>query len=319
MFGAPIAAPAPPGLYSATDLFDGPSGRGTGQNQGTTVSVPMYIPSLFWSSGYQFLGANFAMELAQPFYFTAAYPSSGATLGGNGSGPPFGGTVWFDTIANTRITPVLLEWGLGNGWFVAPGITLIVPDGSRYNGTLNPDYFTAEPRFSVAYLSKDWHVTANFLYDINGRSTGHTGTYQIVANAPPVSLVPPLAAAIAGIGDGYTSGQEAFLDVAATYQRGKFEIGPVASFKWQTTSDSPGGGASCAALALALPASLGCGRATNASVGGLIGYNFGLVDLQLWATDSVYNKDDYEGWGIFSRVIFKIWGPEAPAKPMMTK
>jgi hypothetical protein len=35
--------------------------------------------------------------------------------------------------ANTRITPVLLERSLGNGWFVAPGITFIVHDGSRWH------------------------------------------------------------------------------------------------------------------------------------------------------------------------------------------
>ena len=310
--GAPIAAPAPPGLYAALEMFDGPSGKGFGQDLGTTVSVPLWIPTFFWSSGYHILGANLAMELEVPFYQTAAYPSSGATLGGNGSGPPFGATIWFDTIANTRITPFLLEWSLGNGWFAAPGLTLIVPDGSRYNGTLNPDYFTAEPRFSVAYLSKDWHLTANFLYDINTRSAGHTGTYQIVANLPPF---PPLA----GIGNGYTSGQEAFLDVAATYQWGKFEIGPVAAFKWQTTSDSPGGGFTCAEVAALLGPTLGCGKATNISVGGLIGYNFGLVDVQAYATDSVYTKDDYGGWGIFGRLTFKLWGPEAPTNPMPTK
>ena len=296
--GAPIAAPAPPGLYGALEMFDGPSGKGAGQNKGTTVSVPLWIPTAFWSSGYRILGANLAMELEVPFYFTAAYAT--------GSGPP-APAIWFDTIANTRITPVLLEWSLGNGWFVAPGITLIVPDGSRYNGTLNPDYFTTEPRLSVAYLTKDWHVTANFLYDINSASAGHTGSYQIFAPA------------FAGIGNGYTSGQEAFLDVAATYQWGKWEIGPVAAFKWQTTSDTPGGGFSCAALALALPAGLGCGRAANTSVGGLIGYNFGLVDVQVYATDSVYTKDDYGGWGIFGRLTFKLWGPEAPTNPMPTK
>jgi len=324
--GAPIAAPAPPGLYAALEMFDGPSGRGTGQDLGTTVSVPLWIPTFFWSSGYHILGANLAMELEVPFYQTASYPSSGTTLAGNGSGPPFGDTVWFDTIANTRITPFLLEWSLGNGWFAAPGLTLIVPDGSRYNGTLNPDYFTAEPRLSVAYLSKDWHLTANFLYDINTRSGGHTGTYSLIANTPFPGFggVPglggtPAGPVVASIGNGYTSGQEAFLDVAATYQWGKFEIGPVAAFKWQTTSDSPGGGFTCAEVAALLGPTLGCGKATNISVGGLIGYNFGLVDVQAYATDSVYTKDDYGGWGIFGRLTFKLWGPEAPTNPMPTK
>jgi hypothetical protein len=53
----------------------------------------------------------------------------------------------------------------------------------------------------------------------------------------------------------------------------------------------------------------------------LVGYNFGLVDLQVWAVDSVYTRDDYAGSGIFSRLTFKIWGPDAapPSRPIFTK
>ena len=323
--GAVLAAPAPPGVYGVVETFYGHNGVGTGQNLGTSLAVPLVAPALYWSTGYHILGANLAMALVQPFYDVTAFPTNGATLGGNGSGPPFGGAVLFENIGNTLITPILLQWKLGNGWFASTGLTLIAPDGSRYNGTNNPDYFTYEPRAALAYISKDWHLTANFKYDINGTSAGHTGTYQIAANLPfPAGFGgTPLASTIAGIGNGYRSGQEAFLDLAATYQFGKWEIGPVASLKWQTTADTPGGGFTCAQLATAglAAAGLGCGRATNYSVGGLVGYNFGPVNLQVWATDSVYNRDDYAGWAVYSRLVFKIWGDDAapPSGPMYKK
>jgi len=321
LIGAPVAVSAPPGIYSINELYWAPDGVGTGQNLGNTVAVPLWVPGILWSTGFKILGADLSLAVSQPFYWTASWPTNGATLGGNGTGFPEGGTVWWETIANTRITPFLLKWQAGGGWFVSTGLTLIPPDGSRYNGTLNPDYFTWEPTFAVAYMSQDWHLTANFRYDINSSSAGHTGTYQIAANLPfPLGFGgTPLAATIAGIGNGYTSGQELFLDVAALHEFGKFELGPVANFKWQTTADTPGGGFTCAQLAAALPASLGCGRATNVSVGALAGYNFGPVDLQVWATDSVDNKDDFEGWAIFSRLSFKLWGSESAPAPMVTK
>jgi hypothetical protein len=319
--GVAIAVPPPPGFYAVIDGFAAPLGRGTGQNLGTTVAVPLIGPTLFWSTGLNILGANLSMEVVQPFYWTAVFPTTGATLGGNVSGPPYGGALWSETTGNTLITPVLLQWKLDNGWFAAAGVTFIPPDGSRYNGTLNPDYFSYEPRWSLTYKSEDWHLTANFKYDVNSPSAGHTGSYQIVANAPPVSLVPPLVATIASVGRGYRSGQEAFLDLAATKVIGKWEIGPVASFEWQTTSDRPGGGFTCAQVAAALGPTLGCGRATNVSVGGLLGYDLGVADFQAWVTDSVYTRDDFQGWGIYSRVSFPLWGlqPTAPAKPMLAK
>lgn len=199
----------------------------------------------------------------------------------------------------------MLQWQLTGGWFASAGLTLIPPDGSKYNGTVNPDYFTLEPAFSVAYLSPDWHLTANFRYDINSASKGHTGTYQIVANAAPAVFNSVPAGTVASIGNGYTSVNELFLDVAALRQIGKFEIGPGANFEWQTTADTPGGASPAPRRrhpwaqhwVVVAP-----------SIGALAGYNFGLADLQVWATDSVYNKDDFGGWTIFSRLTFRLWG-----------
>jgi hypothetical protein len=325
--GAVIAAPAPPGVYIVNETFVGPHGPGVGQKAGTDVTVPLWGPTLYWSTGWQFLGANIAGAVVQPFYYVAAYPSNGATLGGNGSGPPFGNTVWFENTANTLITPVILQWTLGNGWFADLGVTFIAPDGSHFNGTNNPDYWTVEPRGGVAYIDQNWHFTANFKYDINGKSAGHTGTYQIAANLPfPLGFGgTPLASTIAGIGNGYRSGNELFGDLALTAVFGKLEVGPVASFHVQTTSDTPGGinpatGAAftCAQLAATLPANLGCGKSSNVSVGGLAGYNFGPVNWQVWVTDTVSAQDDFRGWGIYTRLTYKLWGPDAP-KPLVAK
>jgi hypothetical protein len=315
---APLAAPPPPGVYGLLDAFVGQDGRGFGQNAGQTVSAQYWAPTVFWSTGFNVLGANISLAATQPFYDLTEYPTSGATLGGNTNGPPFGGSIFFETISNSHFTGVA-QWKLGGGWFAALGLTLDPPDGSRYKGTLNPDYFTTEPRVSIAYLSNDWHVTANFAYDFNSSSIGRTGTYQIVANAAPVVFNPALSGLIASIGNGYTSGQVAFLDVAALYAVGKWEFGPVASLEWQTTADTPGGGFSCAQVTALLGTTLSCGRVVNDSVGGELGYNFGLVNLQAFVTHSFFTQDAFGGWGVYGRITVDIWNPSAPGKPMVAK
>jgi hypothetical protein len=54
---------------------------------------------------------------------------------------------------------------------------------------------------------------------------------------------------------------------------------------------------------------------------GLVGYDFGPVDLQLWVTDSFVGNNAPQGpngINVWSRIGFKIWGPEAP-KPLVAK
>jgi len=312
----PLAAAPHPGVYAIMDTFIAPTAVGTGQNLGTTVTAPVWAPALLWSTGYHFVGADLSMAFVQPFFDIAAYPT-------NGAGPPFAGTVWFTNIHNTLFTPILASWKFGSGWFASAGFTFIPPDGSRYNGTNNPDYWTYEPRMALAYIGKDWNLTANFKYDFNRASAGHTGLYQVVASATPI---PAVASTVASIGNGYTTGQQAFLDLAATYKLGNWEVGPVASLKWQTTADTPGGEFTCAQVTALLGPTLSCGNATHHSVGALVGYNFELknklepVKLELWATDSVYTRDAFGGWGVYTRLSFKIWGDEVhPGKSMYTK
>ena len=71
-------------------------------------------------------------------------------------------------------------------------------------------------------------------------------------------------------------------DLHALYKIGKWSVGPVADFEVQTTADT--GSACTAAIGIAL------GRLQQddsaAGIGGLVGYDFGPVDLQVWVTDT---------------------------------
>ena len=109
---------------------------------------------------------------------------------------------------------------------------------------------------------------------------------------------------------GYTSGNELFGDLTALYKIGKWQIGPVAYFEAQTTADRPGNGVTCT------PAL--CGYQSQIALGGLVGYDFGPVAVQMWFDDTVECRNAICGLDVWGRMTFKIWGPETN-KPVTSK
>ncbi|MGP0095102.1 MAG: transporter [Xanthobacteraceae bacterium] len=306
--GVPLGAAPPPGVYGDLLIFQGIDGRGTGQNNGISVFGDAFAPALVWAAPGKFLGASYTAAVIQPFFEVTGWNSFGSASTGTAAPLAFGNASFFENMHNTIIAQAL-HWNLGQGWFAALGVNVQGPDGSLYNGTLNDDYWTVSPTAAIAYLSKDWKIAVNFDYDIHGASQGHTGTYAALAAA---GLFP--SALAQQIGNGWTSGQQAFVDWSVTRKMGKWEFGPVGYFKWQTTADTPGGGFTCAQLTAALGSGLSCGNDTDIAVGGLVGYDFGPVNLQAYVTKSVYTKDDFGTGGLsaWGRISFKIWGAEPP-------
>ncbi len=296
--GLPLGALPPAGLYTGLETAylgfpaTGSGGHSAG-NQCVAVSgggcaalpaIANAVP-LLWVPGWNFLGASYAMSVVQAFY---TYETCGvAGSGGNCSGgSPLTGTGFVYT--NTFWNPITLSWNLGGGWFTSLAFSFVGPDGSKAAGgfTPNPDYWTFEPAFAVSYLNASWNLTANFFYDINTQSGG------VCCAASKV-----------------TSGNALYGDFHALYKIGKWSIGPVGYFEVQTTSDT---GAGCPAL---------CGNYSNVAVGGLVGYDFGPVDIQVWVTDNVAASNVPQASGgvnVWSRIGFRIWGPEAP-KPLVAK
>ncbi len=289
--GDPVGAAPPPGLYFENTTLLAPGIVGNGQKTGIKVDALVDIPLLVWSTGWSFLGASVMAYAAQPVFTLTAWQGAGA--------PQF-----YPAAHNTYINPIALSWNLGAGLFISAGFGAYVPDGSRYDLTPNPDYWTFEPHAAVSYLANGWDLTAHFVYDFNTASAGHASPF---ANTPASAF-----------GIGYRSGDQAFLDLTATKKFGKWEIGPVAYFEWQTTSDKPGSGFSCAQMLAATTVS--CGRATDYAVGGLIGYDWGPVAAKVILTETVYHKDELGGLAVWTKISLPLWGPEAPAKkPLITK
>lgn len=353
--GIPAGALPPPGLYGGLSTFIGPNGDGVGQNgaaagagpygKGLTVFGSAIVPSLLWSTGWNLFGGNIGFVVVQPFYTVAGLSTNCQPIvGGNCIGsPPVGfggfltpsgpsGAAFFENVHNT-IWQVIDSWNWKNGWFTSLGFALQGPDGSTYDGTLNQDYWTFSPTAAISYIDKNWKLSANLEYDIHTDSRGHTGSYAAIAfntsanaNLGAALTAPNGCVGFQCPGIGYHTGDQLFIDWNALYRWGKLEIGPVGYFKFQTTSDSPGSGYTCAQLAASpfYGPSLSCGRAEDIALGGEIGYDFGPAELEVWATDSVYTRDDFKGASIFTRLSFKLDNPApapapAPAAPMVSK
>jgi len=302
--GLPLGAAPPPGVYSGFEQLFGAPGGSNGTNVGINgggasflSAVNIGIVPIVWATGYKVFGASLTLDVVQAFYTVSVSPTTGS--GSLASGPPFTGLAVGPDIANTTFGGSL-SWNLGQGFFAAVGFAFEGPDGSQYAGATNPDYWSIEPTAALSYLGNNWVLSANMAYFISGPSRGVTSAF---GGTP--------------FGNGYTNGDEFYLDMTAAYKFGKWEIGAVAFLVDQTTSDSPGGGFSCAAVQAATGA--GCGFQRIFGVGGLVGYDFGPVDLQVWVTDDVFCQDTAGcGISVWTRLGFRVWAPEAP-KPLVAK
>jgi hypothetical protein len=301
--GIPGGASLPPGLYSGlTSAYgiyqpmtgnQGSGGTATGATtQGTRLGSFIAAVPLVWSTGYSFLGANYSALMIQPFVTAYAGTSANSSVMAGASFIPGSPLVAVQQMyLNTVFQPINLSWNLHNGWFVSAAFSFQGPDGTRFAGSANPDYWTFEPGLGISYLSGPWNLTANLAYSIYTASAGVNGGLGGTA-----------------AGNGYTNGNLFSGDTHALYKIGKWQIGPVADFEVQTTADKvPTNGAGI----------VGANQSTL-YLGGLVGYDFGPVDLQVWAIDPVIANNTAQGVTVFTRLGFKLWGPEA-SKPLVAK
>jgi hypothetical protein len=116
------------------------------------------------------------------------------------------------------------------------------------------------------------------------------------------------------VNNSITSGNAFYADLQWLFKFGKWTIGPVGYTEIQTTADTgncvpvPGGPTQC-------------GRYRTAAAGGLVGYDWGPVNMQVWVTDSFVGQDTPQGPGginVWTRLGFALWNPEQP-HPLVTK
>jgi len=310
--GAPLAAAPPTGLYSGLEnMWAGmtPAALSTGNQGANRVGAWVAAVPLVWSPGWNFLGASYYASVVQAWYqANVSSPQNcagGACATISGVSPAGTITAVSSNIANTYFNPLTLSWNLGSGYFGALAFAFAGPDGSHFAGSPTPDYWTFEIGAYGAYLANNWVIAINAFYDFNTASKGNCCAGA--APAPPSPFI------------GWTPPEQLFVDWTVAYKIGKWEIGPVGYWQVDTTNDSPGSGFTCATL----PAGVACGHLNHVGLGGLIGYDFGPVDVRTWVTWDVScaNTAGCDGaFQFWSSIGFRLWGPEAPAaKPLVSK
>lgn len=295
----PGAGAPPPGLYMFDQVFTYQSTlHGPGGNAAANPAVNAYVEAtgLLFVPGWTFLGATYDAVIVQPFI--------GAGVGSLNN-PQSSSGFQQAGLHNTFIVPGELTWKLGtSGFSVLAGLGIYVPNGSitgptGLNNVGNP-WWTFQPNLKISYLANGWNLTANLYDEINTKNT--------ITN--------------------YTSGQVFHADFTVTKTIGKWTVGPVAYYVGQITDDSNNGTFYGPVGTLA-----GTQRFNIWAVGGLVGYDFGPVSLNVWVLDEVsanasggVNPADAaitKGWTAFASISYRLWGPEAPAEhtkaPMIVK
>lgn len=261
--GVPVGALPPNGWYFNLSLspkwssLKGDSGSnasipaaGVGQPKSVTFGVS---PQLMWVPGVEFLGARYAAMITQPFtYLKTSY---------SGGNPSVTTTAMFNTI----VTPVMLSWNLGNGWFIGSGASIYIKDGTfthtynrfAFNGSgsgsgreqvdadsFANNFWTFEPYFAVSYLGNNWNITLNNVLDFNTKNTI----------------------------TGYHSGTTYFLDVTAVKRSGPWQFGVIGNFIQQIEDDTING---VVVPAGALYNTNGAGsRIQHVKIGPMLAYTF---------------------------------------------
>jgi hypothetical protein len=203
---------------------------------------------------------------------------------------------------NSYIVPAELSWALGSGFAVKTGLGIYVPDGtvtgSSGTGNIGMPYYTFQPEVILSYLKDGWNLSAAIYEEFHTANTV----------------------------DQYRTGDILHADFTATKAIGKWTVGPVASYVGQVTDDSsPIAGATA-------------GHAQRFSVwaaGALVGYDFGPVNVTVWATEDISAKASNlatlaatgvdpsttpSGLTVWGSLSFRIWAPDGPNKaPLIYK
>jgi Putative MetA-pathway of phenol degradation len=178
-----------------------------------------------------------------------------------------------------------LAWDLGNGF----GFSYALGAYFDINQPVAWSSTSLNQRFALSYTANDWNLTANIVYGTQ---------FDSATNRPQISPCPaPLS--FNGCNPDFIN-----VDLTATKKFGKWEFGGVAYGSTDLTRPIAS-----------------YQKQSQFAIGGLMGYDFGPIKLQAYATTEVFDQNyggrDTRGW---LRMIVPIWTPEAaPATPLITK
>lgn len=259
--GLASGASLPPGVYGVLDSYVVGFNQydNKGDRTGVKLDAIVEIPIVLWQTGFQVLGADYAVGIAQPFDYTNLKVPGSAALSDNGHWGTY----------NTILIPGVLSWDLGDGLHLSSGLCVYVDDASsspasppsRGGVGSGNGYWSLQPDLGVSWLKDGWNlsVSAHYAYNFRDSKTD------------------------------YTSGQELLVDYTATKTLDKWTLGVGAFSQTQLNADSGQG-----AVAKGCPAKDGC-KVSLFGIGPLVGYQFGGLELMAEYNFSVVSENDVAG------------------------
>lgn len=235
--GLPIAVNPPPGFYlmNRTAYASYTLRDNNGNDNGQKSRITSDSLQLNWVPGLKLLGGTYKAFIMVPLVDIDMTRTTTAT-GKLGSWHKSG-------MGNPKLQPLDLAWALGGGWFAGTGIGFYAPLGSySKNADLNiaGNFWTFEPSLGLTYLNNGWHMSAHLAYNINTRNPDNQ----------------------------YKSGDQVFFNLTTTKAFGSWNVGPVAYYQKQLTSDSNNGGlASYGGRTFASPEQTGAGAVVSTEWG----------------------------------------------------
>jgi len=290
--GGAAGALPPAGFYFVNEMYMMPglqlyddSGSQVGGHRGTDLFVFVEIPTLLWSTGCKFLGADYGMALVEPVVYTnLRVGQPGESLAGDNWGT-----------FNTLLVPYILSWKLPCDWRIKTALAIGFNDGSStlensaLAGSKNPninnhelfvapsanDYYSFIPEIGISWLHAGWNVSADFRFSFETKNT-YTD---------------------------YQSGDAFYADYTITRTFGKWTFGLGACQYNQVENDK--GIAVAGGPSVSLPGT----KTTMYTMGPIIGYNFGPCSLTFTYNFALYSQDQFGGDFCFLTLVVPLGNP----------
>ncbi len=279
--GLDLATPLPEGVY----FLDVASLGGFENNPAGASAFNYNVPYIIWSTPWSFSGIHLTLLGTVPEAEVGAY-HLGASSYVYGLYTPFVGGA--------------LGYNFGNGFAVSyiAGAYLPMTGTAGFDPAF--DITSFHQVLAVAYHNAGWNFTGNVQYDVVSNTYG----------AASAGLCLP-----GQFSCQYLLGDYFVYNFGITRTLGKWEVGLVGYGSFDTTNTAVN-----SSLRATNPAAcalhnnqVGCGKQSQFALGGLVGYSFGPVMIQLVVGSDVYidHYDSYDTRGVL-RVIVPLWSPPAP-------
>jgi hypothetical protein len=240
----------------------------------TNLFVFVEDNTLLWSTGCKFLGADYAMAIAQPIVYT------NLRIGDGTAGAALSGANW--GTFNTLIVPYILSWKLPCDFRIKTALTIGIDDASSTleNSSLaaankpfmapsGNNYWDFIPEVGISYLHNGWNLSADFFYAFETKDNF----------------------------TGKQSGDQFAADYTITKTCGKWTFGLGAAEYNQVNSDT--------VLGVAVPNS----KTNMYAAGPIIAYNFGPCSLTFTYNFALSSDNQFGGDFWFVRMVVPLGNP----------